>query len=537
MKRFRNTATLFRRLSVALAVTVVSLQASSVHAQPLNSSFTVQGALSDAGVPETGPVDLRFRLFDALVGGNQIGVLITRTNVMLDDGIFSVMVDFGADAFQGQQRWIEIQVRDTGSGSAYTTLTPRRPALPTPYALFANKAAAAQDLFNVMGNNATINFGPTGECLIGINPDFPGLTEVDPIGFRLLGQNLEGCRLFFGPTDDCRIEINPNGPPGLTLLDPNCIRVLNPLPTLPTKVLFGPTNDCAVGIRPDLPGLLLQDPNCVRILPTIPGVPPILKWGPTDDCAIGIVPNLPGLSEMDPFGFRLLGRDLQGCRLLFGPTDDCTIEIDPNGPRGLLLRDPNFIRVLNPVQGLPNVLAFGESDECVIQVMPKDISSAGMIFTDPRGFGFEAGFVGIGLGDQRPGFPLQVNGPVAATEFIQFSSSEFKTEVRPLDNALELIEALEGVNFKWKEMNDGRADVGFIAEEVEKVLPQLVRTQDGKAAGIAYHRLTAVTVEAIKAQQRQIAALNQERDELTDRVAQLEAGLARILDQLEKGEN
>ena len=62
---------------------------------------------------------------------------------------------------------------------------------------------------------------------------------------------------------------------------------------------------------------------------------------------------------------------------------------------------------------------------------------------------------------------------------------------------------------------------GFIAEEVQEVLPEVVGVKDGKAAGVAYHRMTAVTVEAIKAQQDQIEAQQAEIDRLSSQVEEL----------------
>jgi Chaperone of endosialidase len=606
---------ILRQVALCVAACSLAIPVTQTTAQPLAEDFTVQGALSDNGTTFLGPVDLELRLFGSAVGGSQIGPVVSHNNVLLDNGIFSVVANFGPGAFLGQARWIEIRVADAGLGN-FVTLAPRQPVLPSPNALFANKSAAAQDFFNIMGNNATVSFGPTGECSLGIDPNLPGLSEMDPFGFRLLGRNLEGCRLLFGPTDNCRIEIDPDGPSGLTLLDPNCIRIRNPIPDLPIKVLFGETDDCSIGIDPQLPGLRLRDPSCVRVINPIPGLPtkvlfgetddcsigidpqlpglllrdircvrvlnpdpfgpnkvvfgptdlcsvgvepqfeglllrdprcirilppdpflpPVLYWGPTNDCSIGILPDLPGLSETDPTGFRLLGRDLQGCRLIFGPTMDCTVEIDPQGPPGLLLRDITGIRVMNPDPFAGNTLFFGPTDECRIRATEPGFPGAGMMLSDPRGFMFNDGFVGIGLRDKPAQFPLQVAGPIAAEEFIQFSSSAFKEDVVPLDNALEIVNALQGVSFKWKEMNSGRSDVGFIAEEVEKILPQLVRSKDGESMGIAYHRLTAVTVEAIKAQQDQIELLTDERDDLAHRVAVLEEGLAMILEQLESSE-
>ena len=69
------------------------------------------------------------------------------------------------------------------------------------------------------------------------------------------------------------------------------------------------------------------------------------------------------------------------------------------------------------------------------------------------------------------------------------------------------MQKLQGVNFDWK--NDGASDFGFIAQDLQKVIPQAVSsadTEDG-VMGVDYSRLTAVLVEAMKAQQTEIETL------------------------------
>jgi WD40 repeat protein len=94
------------------------------------------------------------------------------------------------------------------------------------------------------------------------------------------------------------------------------------------------------------------------------------------------------------------------------------------------------------------------------------------------------------------------------------SSRRWKTRIRPLERALDQIEQLRGVRFDWTaEAPHGLAgpDVGLIAEEVAQVVPEAVACDEhGAPVGIDYARLTAVLVEAVKAQQGRIAAL--ERD-------------------------
>src|SRR5256885_13764540 len=90
------------------------------------SGFTYQGALSDGGTVANGNYDLQFTLWDSLSGGNQIGSTQTINTVAVSNGIFSVTLDFGTNAFSGAARFLEISTRTSGAG-AFTLLTPRQP--------------------------------------------------------------------------------------------------------------------------------------------------------------------------------------------------------------------------------------------------------------------------------------------------------------------------------------------------------------------------------------------------------------------------
>jgi len=108
------------------------------------------------------------------------------------------------------------------------------------------------------------------------------------------------------------------------------------------------------------------------------------------------------------------------------------------------------------------------------------------------------------------------------------SSIRWKENVRPLANPVDLVEQLRGVRYDWTE--SGEADVGAIAEEVAAVLPELVEFDDGgQARGVHYAKLTAVLIEATKAQQqtieskeRTIQAPRREVGALEDRMARIE---------------
>jgi hypothetical protein len=96
-------------------------------------AFTYQGRLTSGGVPANGIYDFTFILYDASVGGSQSGPIITRNDVTVTNGLFSVTLDFG-DIFSGTQYYLDISVRPGASSGSYTPLTPRQPLTATPYA-------------------------------------------------------------------------------------------------------------------------------------------------------------------------------------------------------------------------------------------------------------------------------------------------------------------------------------------------------------------------------------------------------------------
>jgi hypothetical protein len=107
------------------------------------TAFTYQGRLADNGAAANGTYEFRFALFDALSGGTQVGPPLTNSAVAVSSGFFAVSLDFGAGAFPGANRWLQIGVRTNGSGAAFTTLNPRQPLTSTPYAVTASDVTGA----------------------------------------------------------------------------------------------------------------------------------------------------------------------------------------------------------------------------------------------------------------------------------------------------------------------------------------------------------------------------------------------------------
>lgn len=127
-------------------IALICLAASLAAAQ--TTAFNFQGRLNDGSNPANGRYDLQFLLYDAPVGGNQVGAIVTKPNTMLINGVFSTQLDFGANAFTGGDRFLEIQLRPTGSTNAYVILGARQQLLSVPYAVKSLNATNATNAAN-----------------------------------------------------------------------------------------------------------------------------------------------------------------------------------------------------------------------------------------------------------------------------------------------------------------------------------------------------------------------------------------------------
>jgi hypothetical protein len=139
----------FSGLALALLISL------SVNAQ--TTAFSYQGSLNTSGTPANGNHDFEFALFDASLGGSQLGSPQTRINVPVANGIFTVSLDFGSQ-FPGANRFLEIRVRTSGGGS-FTPLFPRQQVTSSPYSINAAQLGGVAASQYVVSGAANINAG------------------------------------------------------------------------------------------------------------------------------------------------------------------------------------------------------------------------------------------------------------------------------------------------------------------------------------------------------------------------------------------
>src|SRR5215813_3334263 len=119
-------------LFLIFAVFLHTIPSDSNTAFAQTTSFTYQGKLTDNGAPINALYDFILTLWDAPTNGNQIGTGLNIQSVAVVDGIFTVTPDFGAGAFNGAARFLEISVRPTGNPAPPTLLSPRQQVVSTP---------------------------------------------------------------------------------------------------------------------------------------------------------------------------------------------------------------------------------------------------------------------------------------------------------------------------------------------------------------------------------------------------------------------
>ena len=166
-----------------------------------------------------------------------------------------------------------------------------------------------------------------------------------------------------------------------------------------------------------------------------------------------------------------------------------------------------------PGSSVENMVAFGDASA----IIGGEPGTRVMLWTNNLPLFFPFGSLILG-GTENQGQRLQVvgdgrfTGSVSAASFVQNSSLRYKQDVETLENALDTVLAMRGVSYVRKD--NGEKEIGFIAEEVHELLPDVVvLNKEQQPDAIAYSQIIPVLVEAMKQQQEQIDELKKQ-DEL-----------------------
>ncbi len=167
-------------------------------------TFSYQGRLLYNGVPANGPYDFQFSVWDSDTGGNMLGSVVNYPSWPVTNGLFTANIapDTLTSVFTGSPRWLQIEVRPSGSLGAYTTLS-RQPITPAPYAwglmpgatLTGTPTAWTGWVFRVdmtgtyPAASAVLANVATGSAVLGNSAGGNGLSGTSADGSAVIGSN------------------------------------------------------------------------------------------------------------------------------------------------------------------------------------------------------------------------------------------------------------------------------------------------------------------------------------------------------------
>ncbi len=119
----------------------------------------------------------------------------------------------------------------------------------------------------------------------------------------------------------------------------------------------------------------------------------------------------------------------------------------------------------------------------------------------------------VGIGKTNPAYKLDVMGQINSNGYPVTSDIKFKKNFQQIDDPLNKVIHLNGLSYEWKTeeykergFQEGR-HYGVIAQEIEKVLPEIVNTAPDGTKSVAYTEIIPLLIEAIKEQQKEIEQL------------------------------
>jgi len=457
------------KAAILISILVLVPSVVALAQTPLGTAFTYQGQLQSNGSPANGSFNMVFKLWnDASLSApaNQVGPTLTFDGaggnpppVIVANGLFTQQLDFGAGAFDGNKRWLEITVGGT-------TLSPRTELTATPYALYSGGGSGGGPWTTSGTNISNTNTGNVGIGTSTPNRRLTVQTASDAYGLAHTNGNIEiasyisSTDAFFGTKSSHDLYLMTNGGAKMIITATGRIGLGDIAPTNPLTV-GGPANfESNVGIGTSSPSTSL----------TIAGT--------------------------NNFG---------------------------TGGSSLYLTNTTAIT--------GRTYLVGSTTGGLFQIGDVTAGLATRVVVDAAG--------NVGIGTVSPGQKLQVSGNICATGTIAAcSDARFKKNVMGLTNALGMVTQLRGITFDWKrkEFADHQFDegqqIGFIAQDVQQILPQVVSTGSDGYLSVDYGRLTPALVEAVKQLKREqdaeLKSLKAENAELKRQGAELKARLDRL---------
>lgn len=529
---------------------------------PLGATIAYQGQLKHNGTPVNDTIDLEASLWTAQIGGDQVGEAMVATEVEVVHGLFTAHLHFRQHLLRTNALYLQVAVRrphDPSGKLPFSPLSPRQLLTTTPYAL------QTRGLYVNDSGNVGIGTTDPQAALHVEGGDFilPGLRvfktseSVNVIGGSDMNQVSPGVNgatisgggeLFLSSNNRVTDDFGTVGGGGNNQAGDGA----GSLSDRAYATVGGGLSNTASGGASTVGG----------------GFGNVASGGAST--VVGGEFNTAGGNFSFAAGRRARVRTAQqtgtttGDQGTFIWSDSTNAEFASTGANQFLIRAGGGVGIgtNGPVAGLhvnrqPLTfggtlalegtnhtymsffsggvaggrrawLGFGGANSTVLTIANENEGGNIVLSTG------SSGRVGINL--LAPSYALELPnsadvavGRGRANAWVTYSSIRWKDNVRPIGDALGKLLRLTGVEFDWKTEHGGAQDIGFVAEDVGKVLPDIVSWEsDGEhAQGLAYGRLTALLVEAVKELDTKVAQKDAQIAALADRLTALEQSLVR----------
>jgi hypothetical protein len=475
-------------LSILLGTTVTLGQ---------TTSFTYQGHLTDGGIATNGNYDFQFVLWDSSTNGTQIGSTQSLSAIAVSNGVFSVSLDFGANAFPGANRFLEIRTRRTGT-SGFAILEPRQQVTSTPYSVRSANASSA-DVLSAACAGCVQN------------------TQINSIA----GSKVTGA--VASATNVTGVVAVANGGTGSTVK--NFVDLNTNQTIAGTKSFTG-----NVGIGTTTPtGQLHVDGGSNLTFNRTSGRSPVFAAGSgvnNQELIMGFVTNSGDYLAFSQVGDSFLFPSSNDGRTYLGRVAGNTplmSLLNFSGSVGIGTTSPFNSRL--QVVANENLMAVFANSTAGVAVYGESNTGSGV-----QGFSWSGSAV-VGTsnsGDLFQGngsagsliFRVTNNGQVCAANLSCASDLRLKRNVTPLSYGLRELLRLNPSRWQWKDVAMNQLPIGLIAQEVEPVLPELVLHggDDKEPLGLNYLGLVPIMIKGIQEQQAQIKTLQKRIKQLESRL-------------------
>lgn len=483
-------------LGLGLLLSLAPTVKAQVTAAPSLLNFQGRLAAPSGNPIPDGTYSIRFSLWTAATAGTEKWNQ-TIANVAVKNGTFAVLLSgFSATAFDGDG-WLETKI------GTDAPLAPRQRLVSVPYALKANAALTANVALTVPDNSIT-----SAKIANGTITSLDLASDPSSINYVSGGHlSMSNGNLIVGRS----LEVSND----LTVTDDFAVNGM-------TRI--GADSDYGTStVASFAPGTIFFDaPGVIGGRLTILGSNGNVGIGTT---APAQKLDVNGAVKMT--GFQLGNAAVAGQVLTADGSGGGTWQYPSTYPWTLSGTDIYNLNV--------GKIGIGTATPQTLLDVAGTVSIRGNLFADNAQL-FQGGLVTSS--PDANSYALRAAGKAGGTTgWNQSSDVRFKTHIAPLPNALETILALRGVSFDWrhrefptKNFSTSR-DIGFIAQEIEQVLPQVVSADEQGYKSVAYGNVVPVLVEAMKQQKHETDARLKVKDA---EIAELRAQVAVLADAVAK---